>query len=144
MTIRRALPLLVLLGCGGAAEPEGTAPEVTTGAALTATSWRGTFEARVTPHVAEIPLNDPFDVTLVLVDPQTGEAYTDYDAVTIDARMPAHGHGMLRDVELAPQDDGSLLAEGMQFHMIGHWVVHVDVRRGARTERAQISVNLEY
>jgi hypothetical protein len=32
----------------------------------------------------------------------------------------------------------------MQFHMIGHWVIHVDVRRGAKTQRAQMSVDLEY
>lgn len=142
---RTLLLTLPLLGCGAdepPADDSGGAAAVT-GEVLMASSALDSFDARITPLVAEIPMNEPFEVTLELVDPESGEAFTDYDAVTIDARMPAHGHGMLRDVELVPQDDGSLLAEGLLFHMVGRWEIHVDVRRGARVERAQAEVILE-
>lgn len=146
-TWRTLLLTLPLLGCG-ADEPStddsgGAAAAAVIGEVLAVPSALDSFEARITPLVAEIPMNEPFAVTLDLVDPESGEAYTDYDTVTIDARMPAHGHGMLRDVELVPQAGGSLLAEGMLFHMVGRWEIHVDVRRGARVERAQAEVILE-
>ncbi len=67
-----------------------------------------------------------------------------YDAVSIDAAMPAHKHGMLRDVGLTPQEDGSMRADGLLLHMYGHWELHVDVQKGARFERAQVSVRLQY
>lgn len=130
------LLLAVLFGCGE--------PPAPVGATLSATSSDGTFEAHVTPQVVSIPLNEPFAVTLALVDPVTGATFTDYDKVTIDARMPAHGHGMLRYVDLQPAGDGAMRAEGFLFHMVGHWEIHVDVYRGPRIERAQISVSLEF
>ena len=77
--------------------------------------------------------NDPLVMGL---DPETGAPFTDYDEVSIDARMPAHKHGMLRDVGLTPQEDGSMRADGLLLHMYGHWELHVDIRKGARFERA--------
>ncbi len=155
--MRTALISMVALlaACGDSNEtPPGDASESlesrteerrsTAGTTLTAMSSNGTFEARVTPQVDPIPLNEAFAVTLTLVDPATGEAFTDYDEVTIDARMPAHGHGMFRDPELVRGDDGVLRAEGFEFQMVGHWEIHVDVRRGPRIERAQMSVNLAF
>ena len=38
---------------------------------------------------------------------------------------------------------GRYRAEGLLFHMIGHWAIHVDVASGARIERAQLDVELE-
>jgi hypothetical protein len=158
---RSILPLLALaalaaLGCGpgepdagstssGAAAPapHPASPEVR-GDTLEGLSSGGAFLARVTPLVDPIPMNEAFGVLLSLVDPDSGEPFVDYDEVSIDARMPAHKHGMLRDVGLTPQDDGSMRADGLLLHMYGHWELHVDIRKGALFERAQISVRLQY
>ncbi|MEM1453342.1 MAG: hypothetical protein AAF957_13190 [Planctomycetota bacterium] len=149
-TLPTALVALGLAACGGASPAEGEGDPGSAAAAAEgegygdrATSSRGTFVAEVT-SAAPIPLNEPFAVRLALVDPESGERFEDYDEVTIDARMPAHQHGMLRDVELEPSADGALVAEGLLFHMVGHWEIHVDVRRGARVERAQLDVELEF
>jgi len=126
---------------------EGGAPAAAAevrGETLEATSSGGRYVARVTPLVASIPMNEPFGVSLTLTDPETGDRFTDYDEVSIDARMPAHKHGMLRDVGLVEQPDGSLRADGLLLHMYGHWEFHVDVRMGPRFERAQVSVRLQY
>ncbi|MEM9382455.1 MAG: hypothetical protein AAGB93_21055 [Planctomycetota bacterium] len=137
-----------LTACGGSS-PAGDGAASANAAATgpryldRATSSRATFVAEVSSE-APIPLNEPFSVRLALLDPSTEERFDDYDEVTIDARMPAHQHGMLRDVDLTRTDDGALVAEGLEFHMVGHWEIHVDVRRGARVERAQFDVQLDH
>ena len=145
----------LLFSCGGEAEPDGPPGSGTAGAgagaeilehgdtvSLTSDSARGRFQIRIRPDGGAIPLNQPFAVTVDLLDPATGERLQGFDDVTLDARMPAHGHGMLRDVDLVPTDTGALRAEGLLFHMIGHWEFHVDVTRGPRVERAQASYEL--
>lgn len=154
------LGLLPLAACGGNSPPEtenkeapGTAHDAATstgnrGAAegdpitLSADSSRGNFRIRIRPEGGSIPLNEPFAVVLDLLDPKTGQPLQDHGEVTLDARMPAHGHGMLRDVALVPDGEGSLRAEGLLFHMVGHWEFHVDLTRGPRVERAQASFEL--
>lgn len=155
--MRRAILTMLsvaALGCGSkdadrppsvpTSEPTAPAPEAVRGEALEGLSSRGTFLARVTPLVDPIPMNEAFSVSLSLVDPETGAVFTDYDEVSIDARMPAHKHGMMRDVGLTAEADGSLRADGLLLHMYGHWEVHVDVKKGASFERAQVSVRLQY
>ena len=39
--------------------------------------------------------------------------------------------------------DGSYKAEGMLFHMPGHWELYFDVSQGGRTERAQVDIQLK-
>lgn len=148
------LLLVLLAGCGGdgneAPEDTGasaapTAPKSGPPAGFQrATSSRETFDFTIVPDGGEIPLNEPFSLTVELFDHDTGKPLTDYDLATIDARMPAHGHGMKHDVELARQPDGTFRAEGLLFHMIGHWEIHLDVTRGPKIERAQTSVNLKF
>ncbi|MEM6671852.1 MAG: FixH family protein [Planctomycetota bacterium] len=136
--IRRTLLVpfaLAAAACGGGAD-------LLDDATLRAPSSEGTFEARLVPEPVDIPNNEPFAMRLALVGPD-GEAFVDYDEVTLDARMPAHGHGMLRDVDLELEKDGTLRAEGLLFHMAGHWEIHVDVRRGPWIERAQASVQMQ-
>lgn len=159
MQVRALGVLLALtaLSCGGSAEPaaapESTDPSAASqaptapvdGPALTATSSRGTFAIAITPKGGPIPTNEPFDVELDVTDPSTGDPLVDFDAITLDARMPAHDHGMTRDVELVATDTpGRFTADGLLFHMIGHWEFHVDVTRGPRIERAQASTTLQF
>lgn len=157
------LGLAPVAGCAGDTEPEATDPLRLRAAeqgvaahaptqpqirsepvALSAHSARGNFQIRIRPEGGSIPLNEPFAVILDLFDLETGQRLMDYGAVTLDARMPAHGHGMLRDVALIPTGEGSLRAEGLLFHMVGHWEFHVDLTQGPRVERAQASFELTF
>ena len=148
--------LLVVTGCGGDGDSASQVdPEVGTtssqpaapvdGPTISGDSSRGTFAIAITPRGGPMPTNEPFDVILEVTKPATGAPFTELDAITLDARMPAHDHGMTRDVELvATGMPGQYAADGLLFHMIGHWEFHVDVTRGPRMERAQVSTRLEF
>lgn len=151
-----SLTAVVLIGCGDVDSRDagdGPAADTTTETShddgppkgqQRATSSRSTFDFTITPDHGSYPLNEPFGVTVELFDHTTGERLTEFSEATIDARMPAHKHGMKHDVELVPRPDGTYRAENMLFHMVGHWEIHLDVTRGAKVERAQTSVNLEF
>ena len=111
---------------------------------VTASSSKGTFQVAIsTVNGDPIPLNEPFAVTVDLTDPD-GQPWKGAERVTLDARMPAHRHGMLRDVELEEIAPGRFQAEGLLFHMIGHWEFHVDTVQGPSIERATADVWLKF
>ena len=85
-------------GDPGGAEAEG-APVHTLpgGESFEALSARGTFAVVLEPESGAVPLNEPFAMRVHVIDTATGEPLAGADAVTLDARMPIHGHGMLRD-----------------------------------------------
>ncbi len=56
----------------------------------------------------------------------------------IDARMPAHNHGMNYRPVAADLDDGSLQVSGMLFHMPGLWQVDVEFEHAGRKRRLSI------
>lgn len=89
-----------------------------------------------------VPLNEDFDIEVRVFD-QTRAHRADDVEVRVDARMPAHGHGMLQDPELVELPDGALAVRGLRLHMIGRWELYVDLRRGPLTERAQFEIVLE-
>ena len=96
------------------------------------------------PVVAgEVPLNEEFDVEVRLFDGATREPIVEGVELRVDARMPVHGHGMKQDARAEQQTDGSWLARPVLLHMTGPWELHVDVTRGAVTERAQYAIVLE-
>ncbi|MFT5733531.1 MAG: hypothetical protein ACI80K_001253 [Paracoccaceae bacterium] len=147
--------LMAVTACGGDGEAVKPVPATEAavsepappveGPTLSGISSRGTFTIAITPNQEPIPTDEPFDLILEVTDSATGEPFTDFDAITMDARMPAHDHGMTVDVALVPTPEpGQYTANGMLFHMIGHWEFHVDVTRGPRMERAQVSTRLEF
>ncbi len=157
LSLRLAVGALavVLAGCGGSGDEQEVAtaapvaPTAPTGPqdgpAMSGVSSRGTFQIEVTPKGGPVPTNEPFDVKLRVTDPESGDPFTAFDAITLDARMPGHDHGMTRDVELVATDKpGEFVAEGLLFHMIGYWEFHVDVVQGPRMERAQVDTTLEF
>lgn len=94
------------------------------------------------PSQSEIPLNEEFDVELRVYDGATRSRLVDAE-VAVDARMPAHGHGMKIDARPIPNPDGSYAVPGMLLHMVGHWELYVDLTVGPITERAQFDIELE-
>jgi len=126
--------VLGLPGCdpgpGGAPRPEKQRFDSNGG--------RYSIELQTTP--APITVNQPFDVT-VGVAPKGGPA-ADLE-VQVDARMPAHFHGMNRVAKVSRGPGNTWKAEGLLFHMPGHWELYVDITQGGVTERAQLDVTLK-
>ena len=91
----------------------------------------------------EIPLNEDFEVEVRVFDAETRSQTVGGVDVRVDAQMPIHGHGMKQDARAVRQPDGSWRAKPMLLHMTGPWEIHVDITRGALTERAQFEIDLE-
>jgi len=125
-----AIALGLLAGCGGGS-PAGRS----------VVSNGGTYTVAFETMPASIPLNEPFTVVFK-VSARSGAA-VEGARLEIDARMPAHGHGMNRAPKLSKTPDGSNRAEGMLFHMPGHWEMYIDITQGGRSERAQVDVDLK-
>jgi hypothetical protein len=64
-------------------------------------------------------------------------------ALRVDADMPAHRHGMNYRAKVVPKGDGRFVAEGLLFHMPGHWRLLFDVEAGGRRERLTADLTLE-
>ncbi len=61
--------------------------------------------------------------------------------ISVDARMPSHGHGMNYKAGIKAIGEGHYRAEGLLFHMPGNWELMFDVRSdGDRAERATQAV----
>jgi hypothetical protein len=131
------LALLALAGCGRTDPPPGVSGKPP---ARTFQSNGGHYSVTLTPSIDPIPLNEPFDVRVAVaskgVPPRTFE-------LTVDARMPEHFHGMNRVPKLTRVDESTWKAEGLLFHMPGHWDLYVDITDSGWTERAQIEVDLK-
>ncbi len=129
-------------GAGEAEESSTPTHSLPGGESFEALSARGTFAVVLEPEGGTVPLNEPFAMRVHVIDTATGEPLMGADAVTLDARMPIHSHGMLRDVELVAREGGGYRAEGLLLHMVGPWEFHVDVQRGPLLERAQVEYEL--
>ena len=66
-----------------------------------------------------------------------GEAAS-VDWFKIDARMPAHNHGMNYRPRVSETPEGLYRVSGMFFHMPGLWRIAVDFRHGERKQRLSI------
>ena len=108
-------------------------------AVSTARGWRETrvddLLVRWRPSPDPIPLNELFNVDVVVSHVDGGPAKGVSD-VRVDARMPAHGHGMTRQAQVVLQGTERAHATGLLFHMVGDWEVMVDIYRDQRWIRA--------
>lgn len=90
-----------------------------------------------------IRLNEPFTLLFDVRPRESSLSRPGELGVEVDARMPAHFHGMTRLPKFSRRKDGSYVAEGMLFHMPGRWEVYVDITQGPKVERAQWQVDLQ-
>jgi len=133
---------LLAAGCtsdGPAVEP----PSAAAPAGHELTSHAGTWRVVYRTRPEAIPLNEPFGLTVWVLDPQPGGAPRADVKLVVDAGMPQHMHGMNRVPTLSPRDDGGFDVDGLLFHMPGEWTLTFDVERGGITERAECVVELE-
>ncbi|RMF18453.1 MAG: hypothetical protein D6761_02630 [Candidatus Dadabacteria bacterium] len=87
-----------------------------------------------------IPLNEPFPV-IIAVESAAGPLPATA-AVQVDARMPAHNHGMPVRPEVVPIEPGLWRADPMLFQMPGHWQLIVTVGTAPTTTQVAFDIHV--
>lgn len=75
----------------------------------------------------------------VAVCPKTGAA--EAEGLKLDARMPAHGHGMNYAATVSALGGGRFRAEGLMFHMPGRWEFVFDIAAGKSSGRVTHAID---
>jgi len=104
------------------------------------TSNDGTYEVRWKNRSGEIELGQAFELEVNVRRADGGELE---ESLAFDARMPEHGHGMNREAAVKALGGGRFEVAGVFLHMPGYWELYFDLTRGALTERAQASLDLD-
>ena len=131
------IALWLMLACGTAETPAATPPPVVEVAKFgdTRLTQLKRYQVEVWFNPAVPPMGELFEVTTT-VRGRDGGVIEDAK-VKVDARMPAHGHGM----QTAPVADpgvcdaagackhpgGVYVTKGFAFHMGGEWTITVDI-----------------
>ncbi|UWR11532.1 hypothetical protein [Sulfitobacter mediterraneus] len=84
------------------------------------------------------PLSAPFAITITFCDParQTG-------ALTFDALMPAHRHGMNFTVDVNKIAANRFEVSNVVFHMPGHWEIRIEAEVAGQSYTYSAEVPLE-
>lgn len=103
----------------------------------------GTTDAPWTIHIQfnpkDMPLNVAFDA-IVTVCSQSERAPT---RLTVDATMPAHGHGMNYGLNAVRVDGRTYEVKNFLLHMPGVWRLEVTVYENNKPHRFTHDVNLQ-
>ncbi len=147
-TILWLLLCLLPAACGGA-ETNGKSETQTSTESQAPADWTwiesntGTFWAAWRTVQGPVEMGPSFAIEIRLAETRGG---TPLDLptgrVAVGARMPEHQHGMLQTVEVQALEPGHFRVDGMRFHMLGYWQLHLDVTRPPYTERAQFDIQL--
>lgn len=144
-----SLMAVVILACGGpGCGPGDAGPHATTPlprGTRVVLSNGGTYIIKLEFSPEPVPFNRPFDIKFTVEQNPKGN-FKPSDptySVDVDARMPAHFHGMNRVPKVSRRPDGSFIAEGLLLHMPGHWELYLDISQGGRSERAQLDIDLK-
>lgn len=130
---------IALLGAGCADDPDAGPPDdPELPAEFTATTSHGSYDVHVVTEPTPLPLNELFGLRVEVTPRADAPAV---DAVSVDADMPEHGHGMNTRPQVTA-GEGTWRVEGMLFHMPGTWELYVDVESGGIVERAVIPIEL--
>ncbi len=107
---------LTIMGVCSCSQGSDQEPRVFSGV-----STRGLFEVELRTSPDPIPLNQPFELDVVVTSegapPESDESWT----LRVEGWMPGHGHGMLRQPQGDELGDGRYRVRGMLFHMPGLW-----------------------
>lgn len=106
-------------------------------------SHDGTYVVEFEFEPAEVPLNERISAALRVYEGPAGVELAGEVELAVDARMPHHRHGMRVEPSTTRVGHGSFRVEGLALHMPGRWDLYFDVTRGAVTERAQHTLELE-
>ncbi|MBM4014119.1 MAG: hypothetical protein FJ293_04030 [Planctomycetes bacterium] len=118
------------------AEPAPIAPQW-------AATAKGSFTVGWSPVGGPVPVNEPFEIDLLLfADPEKQQPLTGA-TVRVTAWMPEHMHGMGRQSQTREVEPGRYRVKGMLLHMDGLWQLFVDVTAHGKAERAEYALTLE-
>lgn len=65
------------------------------------------------------------------------------EGLKLDARMPAHGHGMNYAAKVKTLGGGRFQAEGLMFHMAGRWEFLFDIAAGKSSGRVTHAIDFQ-
>ncbi len=143
-----------LAACGGppkaAAEevkPEAPSEPVRSGGPdlagyAVAESLGGMFTAAWRPLEGAVPVNELFEIEVLLFEGRGREVPLSGVGVQVSAWMPDHMHGMSRRPEATEVAPGRYRVRGVLLHMEGFWQLFVDVIRDGVSERAEFTLTL--
>ena len=111
----------------------------------TVRSLQGHYEVVFTPRPNPIPFQELFEVEVAVRDPSTGTPVGGARLDRLEAVMPAHGHGMKVEPEIASLGSGIFRVTGVRFHMQGEkdngrWVFEATVSGPAGPDVARHEV----
>lgn len=98
----------------------------------------GSYMVSYVTTPSPIPHNEHFDVTVTVMGGDDHDQVPTDLTVLLDGNMPAHGHGMNVTPEITDHGDGTWTAEGMLFHMQGHWEMTVSISHMAMEPEAAV------
>lgn len=138
--MRGIRPLVVAALCtalplGGAAQAACSLDKVTPGSKVEAPPVRLAY--RIVGGA--IMVGQPFTVEVVAC---IGADSTP-QRIRIDARMPAHGHGMNYTPSEKKLGPGHARFEGLVFHMPGHWEISFDVFSDGARKRLLVPIDVK-
>jgi hypothetical protein len=104
----------------------------------------GRYYVTCTPLIPSIPVNQLFTLQVRVYRDADLQQPASNVAISADADMPAHRHGMtlMPRVRPIPDSPGAFEVTGMLFHMPGAWEIYIDVREDAQTDRAIFQVEI--
>lgn len=134
--MRAAAALLVAAGLA-AGPAAGCEPVLASDGVQRIASER--FRIALATHPSPIPVGQPFRVELAVC---AGDG-TAIQSVAVDADMPMHGHGMNYHPSVTATGPGRWLADGLLFHMPGHWRFRIAVTAVGTVDRAVLDRQVE-
>lgn len=137
----RLSTLLLLTACGNKGD-SAVSSDTPLGGATSGATDGGSFRIEYTTDPSPIPLSEPFTMRTRVTDNEG--RWIEAASVTVNAEMPAHGHGMDTVPSTSYDAEGWYETEGMLFHMLGEWQIVIDVFDGEVIETARMTYGCCY
>jgi len=106
---------------------------------------REAFFVSYSPTPDPIPVQQIFEFTVSVYESSDQQNPVTGAALSLNARMPTHGHGMNTRPEITANGDGTYTIDGMKFHMESEpetpWVVELTVDDGEMSDTAKFKVH---
>jgi len=103
----------------------------------------GRFIVLYHPFPDPIPVNESFDIEVVVRDARDRLRAVPDVTLGINAEMSSHSHGMNVKPIVTRTSPDTFKVEGMMLHMPGQWTLNVDLTHAGITERAVFDVVLQ-
>jgi hypothetical protein len=135
--MRRAFAVVSLLL--SVASPASASCLPSDGGTPMAISNVGRFAASLHFSATPVKVGAPFAIAVRLCSPDSAKI----ERLVIDARMPAHRHGMNYKPEITLKGEGAYEARGFLFHMPGKWEIMLSVTDAASSKPQHFTLELD-